>query len=142
MPKVRDAFALMDKDGSNSLSKEEFDCCSEDVRRLIEKTVGKGDVEDLFEFLDQDGTGEVDIDEFCEGIMRLAVAETSIEIIQIRSAINHLKAQSHTRHSELKGMMSKQQEALRSTKKLVKQEKHERKHRLSIVTDLDKMTGT
>merc|ERR1719171_3301931 len=117
MPKVRDAFALMDKDGSNSLSKEEFDCCSEDVRRLIEKTVGKGDVEDLFEFLDQDGTGEVDIDEFCEGIVRLAVAETPIEMIQIRSAINHIKAQCLQSHQELKKYLASMSDVLRSTRR-------------------------
>eukprot|EP00972_Heterocapsa_arctica_P046978 6932594-Heterocapsa_arctica.AAC.1 len=47
--------------------------------------------EELFEFIDDDGSGEVSIDEFCEGISKMACSESPVELFVIMKQINGLK---------------------------------------------------
>merc|ERR1712070_661815 len=46
----------------------------EGTQRLLNQVVETDNLQDLFDSLDSDGSGEVSIDEFCEGILKVASA--------------------------------------------------------------------
>jgi len=65
-------FKLADRDGNEQLSKEEFLTALKmpDVARaLYEVDIDMGDAESLFDILDYDGSGQLDVTEFIQGCM-------------------------------------------------------------------------
>jgi hypothetical protein len=66
MPIVRDIFDSLDKDGSGTVTLEEFAMADESVQESLEKVCQTDDLVELFEMLDVDGSGSVEIDEFSE----------------------------------------------------------------------------
>uniref|UniRef100_A0A7S4SFH4 EF-hand domain-containing protein n=1 Tax=Alexandrium monilatum TaxID=311494 RepID=A0A7S4SFH4_9DINO len=73
--KLRDLFSKVDKDGSGTISREEFDSvllCSNLSKLLMEYTqVSSEELAEVFSWLDADQNGRVDIDEFIVGFNRL-----------------------------------------------------------------------
>merc|ERR1712023_329204 len=65
----------------------------------LQKALDIENMVDLFELLDEDGSGEVSIDEFCDGIVNLAASDQPIEYVQIRNELR----KAHTRSEVLKG---------------------------------------
>merc|ERR1712232_146910 len=51
------------------------------------------DARSLFDLLDKDSSGEVDIDEFCEGCLRLKGEAKSFDIHRVNKACTDLKTQ-------------------------------------------------
>jgi hypothetical protein len=71
IPKLRALFEIMDVDGSHELSLEEVQKAPEDVRKSLMEIVKSDDYKHLFDMIDQDESGSIDIDEFVEGLLRL-----------------------------------------------------------------------
>lgn len=70
--KIYSVFKLADRDGNEQLSKEEFLAAlkmPDVVRALYECDIDMGDAESLFDILDYDGSGELDVTEFIQGCM-------------------------------------------------------------------------
>lgn len=70
--KIYQVFKLADRDGNEQLSKEEFLTALKmpDVARaLYEVDIDMGDAESLFDILDYDGSGQLDVTEFIQGCM-------------------------------------------------------------------------
>jgi len=82
-PKIRDLFHDLDTDDSGTITKQEVAEAEGDVRAELMQVVQAETLEELFEMLDVDGSGEVDIDEFVSGIVRLVTTEQPVEFIRI-----------------------------------------------------------
>merc|ERR1711879_725663 len=48
-------------------------------------------LEELFEIIDVDESGEVDIDEFCDGVAKLVYCDAPIELVRILKQLNVLR---------------------------------------------------
>mmetsp|Transcript_1670 Transcript_1670/g.4338 ORF Transcript_1670/g.4338 Transcript_1670/m.4338 type:complete len:704 (+) Transcript_1670:2-2113(+) len=72
---LHDIFCQLDEDGSGSLDFEEFKMIlkSPDVIRLLQTStnIKVQDLEELWDFLDDDGSNEVNVDEFMQGFQWL-----------------------------------------------------------------------
>jgi hypothetical protein len=66
MPHVRQIFQSLDKDGSGTVTLEEFGEADASIQENLEKICQTDDLVELFEMLDVDGSGSVEIEEFCE----------------------------------------------------------------------------
>jgi len=70
MPKLRHMFLEMDEDGSGLLDVEELRGASEEIKSQLQRICNMDDVEEIFRSLDYDESGAVDIDEFCQGLLK------------------------------------------------------------------------
>lgn len=80
---IQQVFVELDKDGNGCLRLEEFEAHIEDetiMAYLRSREIDIGQVRTLFALLDVDRTGDVDMDEFVQGIIRLKGAATSMDL--------------------------------------------------------------
>merc|ERR1711920_1172925 len=83
---LRDVFAEMDFDESGTIGLQEVKAYFEDPRvRGFFTALGldTSDTERLFRLLDDDGSGDVDVNEFLEGCLRLKGEARSIDVYAI-----------------------------------------------------------
>mmetsp|Transcript_43480 Transcript_43480/g.100596 ORF Transcript_43480/g.100596 Transcript_43480/m.100596 type:complete len:595 (+) Transcript_43480:111-1895(+) len=85
--KLQSIFRLMDEDGSNTLSLAEVKNASPEVSELLReicqiKGQDDSELEKIFSMLDYDNSGQVSIDEFTDGLMKLQDG-TPVEILYI-----------------------------------------------------------
>merc|ERR1719359_1624324 len=83
MPKLRDIFQTLDKDGDGEIKLVEFGQCDEETREELMELFNTEDLVELFEILDADGGGSVSIDEFCYEMTRLATTAIPMELTRI-----------------------------------------------------------
>jgi len=96
MSHLKEVFHLIDVDGGGTLSANELEWFLEDVdiqAYLASLDIPPTDARSLFELLDKDASGEVDIDEFCEGCLRLKGEAKSFDIHKVLKSNNDLKSQ-------------------------------------------------
>merc|ERR1711997_387967 len=72
----------MDEDGSGELDLFELRGASEEIKSQLQRICNMEDVEEIFKSLDYDESGAVDIDEFCEGMLK-ATSDRPGELIRI-----------------------------------------------------------
>lgn len=80
---LKEIFASIDQRGKGSISAEEmeFILADPDQSLYLESVdITAGDARVLFQLLDQDGNGEISIDEFCNGCLRLKGEAKSMDI--------------------------------------------------------------
>jgi len=80
---MKDVFNAIDTDGTLRISEEEMELFMEDehLRLYLEALeINILDARVLFRLLDHDESGEIDIDEFCEGCLRLKGEAKSFDI--------------------------------------------------------------
>merc|ERR1712157_50890 len=75
-------FQEMDEDGSGQLDITELRGASEEIKAQLQRICNMEDVEEIFKSLDYDESGAVDIDEFCEGMLK-ANADRPGELVRI-----------------------------------------------------------
>lgn len=99
-------FHQMDEDGNGSLSMDEVKNFCDDPRvcaYLQALGIDAGDSELLFNLLDDEGgDGEVDMDEFLEGTMRLKGSARGIDVHQILMTVRRLRCHVERMERELK----------------------------------------
>mmetsp|Transcript_43616 Transcript_43616/g.98110 ORF Transcript_43616/g.98110 Transcript_43616/m.98110 type:complete len:561 (-) Transcript_43616:138-1820(-) len=71
VPKLRDMFAALDRDGSGELDWEELEMAPADVQDMLFRIVNTKDLRWVFETIDYDGSGTISVDEFCEGVLKM-----------------------------------------------------------------------
>merc|ERR1719453_1692779 len=91
LPEVRKMFQALDSDGSGTVTLEEILAGPKEIRQNL-AAVGQIEAEDimeLFAVLDQsqDGCGEVNVEEFCDGIYNLAVTNQPLHMIKQQKQI-------------------------------------------------------
>merc|ERR1712150_308895 len=75
-------FQEMDEDGSGRLDISELRGASEEIKSQLQRICNMEDVEEIFKSLDYDESGVVDIDEFCEGMLK-ATSDRPGELVRI-----------------------------------------------------------
>lgn len=63
---------------------------------------------ELFDMIDVDGSGEVNIDEFCEGISKLASSETPVEFIRILKQLGTVRHDQRQMHGQISQVVEAQ----------------------------------
>jgi len=93
MTLLYEMFTRLDTDRSGRIDRDEIiNLNDEDLFVLTEFLDFKNPME-VFDQLDIDGGGSLDIDEFCEGLYEFAVSKTSIELKRIDKQIQALRKQ-------------------------------------------------
>jgi len=79
IPKIRNMFYIMDKDGSGDITLAEVADADDSVKDELLACLKADDMVEMFEMLDVDGSGSLDIEEFCDGITKMTTSEQSVE---------------------------------------------------------------
>jgi len=107
LPNLKSMFHKLDKDGDGTITLIELQHAPEAVKQQLERYLHKDSdsIASLFEIIDVDDSGEVDIDEFCDGVAKLVHCDSPIELVRIlkqlnvlRKDVEELKNGSLTRH--------------------------------------------
>jgi hypothetical protein len=88
IPGLRAMFHKLDADGSGTLSLEELIEAPQDVKMHFEEILNVESMVELFEIVDVDNSGVVDIDEFCDGISKLVNSTQSVEVVRILNQLS------------------------------------------------------
>ena len=75
MPQIQSLLKTLDADGSNTISLEELENAPHELRETLREI----DVRTMFDVLDVDGAGEVDIDEFCYALLQLCANSATFD---------------------------------------------------------------
>merc|ERR1719410_3305699 len=88
-------FQEMDEDGSGELDIFELRGASDEIKSQLQRICNMEDVEEIFKSLDYDESGAVDIDEFCEGMLK-ATSDKPGELLRIMKQCAEILK--HSRH--------------------------------------------
>merc|ERR1719440_1687588 len=94
VPKLRDMFTEMDKDCSGELDLWELLDAPEEIKRQLKGITGLDQAEEIFNLIDYDGSGSVDIEEFCDSLLK-AGSDKPAELIRIMKQCTDLLKQSN-----------------------------------------------
>merc|ERR1719329_1328281 len=81
-PQIHSAFKEIDSDSSGIINKEEIMRASEHLPEILSKDIKPEQVLEFFETLDVDGSGEVEEQEFVDGVVQILLSEVPIETQQ------------------------------------------------------------
>jgi Ca2+-binding EF-hand superfamily protein len=91
IPKIKVMFLALDSDGSGTLDKDEVLNAPEDVKNELSKCVPSDDLGLLFEMIDVDGGGEIDVEEFITGLSQIALSNQPMDEIRQSKMIEIMK---------------------------------------------------
>merc|ERR1712151_1008937 len=98
-------FQRIDDDNSGKLSKQEIlNIYDTDMRRLSEALGVKGPLE-VFEALDIDGSGQVSITEFFDGVQEIALSRTPVDALREQKQVD-------MQHWRIKELFNKQHDLM------------------------------
>merc|ERR1712190_605498 len=89
MPKLRQMFEEMDEDGSGGLDIEELRGASDEIKSQLQHICNMDDVEEIFNSLDYDDSGNVEIHEFCDRMLK-STTDKPGELIRIMRQCNEI----------------------------------------------------
>merc|ERR1719506_1010615 len=92
MPKLRAMFVQLDTDGDGEITLKEFGKCDKATREHLCELFNTDNLVELFEILDNDGSGSVSIDEFCDEMTKLATTQFPMEQIRMLKNMSLLRA--------------------------------------------------
>jgi len=115
LPGLKELFMGLDKDKDKRITRDEIEEAPAALKHQLEVFLKADSVEELFQMIDVDDSGEVDIGEFCDSIAKVVTSDTPAEIIRI------LKQLSVTRKevSDLKSSVSNLEGLASVTRKAV-----------------------
>merc|ERR1712129_125469 len=79
-----------------SLTRDELESAPDHIKKELLEYMQSGpeSLMELFEMLDVDESGEVDVEEFCDGVAKLVYSEAPVELIRVLKQLklirNHL----------------------------------------------------
>jgi len=83
LPNLKSMFNALDADQSGYVTLDELTSAEKDVQKELEKLMNVDSLLDLFEALDVDGSMEVSIEEFLDGMLRLICSNHSIDMTRV-----------------------------------------------------------
>eukprot|EP00931_Biecheleriopsis_adriatica_P066560 TRINITY_DN40890_c0_g1_i1.p1 TRINITY_DN40890_c0_g1~~TRINITY_DN40890_c0_g1_i1.p1 ORF type:complete len:677 (-),score=120.07 TRINITY_DN40890_c0_g1_i1:2-2032(-) len=90
---LRRVFLRLDHDHSGEISRTEIQSMGSDELEILRNLTGMNDPLEIFDALDIDGSGDIGIDEFCDGLWNVAISQTPIEIKRMEKQMEHLRYQ-------------------------------------------------
>jgi voltage-gated sodium channel len=119
LERVGALFKKIDVNGDGDMSREEFDQALPAIMKLMEEeevNVSMTDLVGVFETIDFDGSGSIDMDEFLNGMVYLSADLRAIHVVQVQYMVmkDHVKIL-----HRLQGISEKYNEQIRSLKRLV-----------------------
>ena len=90
---IRKMFMRIDQDKSGCISKEELLNIVEEEDRDLLYSMTNDDPEDLFDALDVNCTGELSINEFCEGIWQVHIEKAPVELKRVEKHVEYMRKQ-------------------------------------------------
>jgi len=91
MKDLKRMFMKLDDDNSGQVSAEEMQMMGEEDKSILADVLGISEPMEIFKQLDVDGSGSLEIDEFCDGIWQVAISKAPIELKRIEKQVNSLK---------------------------------------------------
>jgi len=91
-PQVRAMFQEVDEDKSGLLNPEEILKCYEMLPKTLSDCIPRDSLSEFFGILDVDGSGEIDEDEFFEGMLTMALSDVPIQTTQMLKLLRHVKS--------------------------------------------------
>lgn len=85
---LRKVFLNLDTDDSGQVNRDEIAFISEVDRYFLEQSTTIRDPAEVFNALNVDGRESLGIDEFCDGILKLATSKASIEVQRMEKQVN------------------------------------------------------
>eukprot|EP00927_Polykrikos_kofoidii_P086263 TRINITY_DN9612_c0_g2_i1.p1 TRINITY_DN9612_c0_g2~~TRINITY_DN9612_c0_g2_i1.p1 ORF type:complete len:734 (-),score=123.30 TRINITY_DN9612_c0_g2_i1:8-1993(-) len=101
MKELRDLFNTIDVDNSGLISREEFESLNVDDMEHVMELVVAGSPSEVFDALDIDGSGDVGIDEFVEGIWQNARSTAPIEIKRMQKQLTLIRKELESNQREI-----------------------------------------
>ena len=84
IPQIKQMFYDFDTDGSGMLTISEFEMIPNEVRDALLNVLGTDTVNEAFELLDDDESGEIDIEEFIDNISKLVNSQVDVEMVRLK----------------------------------------------------------
>jgi len=98
MPHLKHMFKQIDQDSNESLSREELENAPDHIKDELQRYMQAGPdaLLELFEMLDVDESGEVGLEEFCDGVAKIVYSEAPVELVRVLKQLKIIR-----RHVEI-----------------------------------------
>jgi len=83
IPGLRKMFKELDPDGSGDISLREILAAPPEMKEALQQISNMDDVVELFHVLDYDGSGALEVDEFCDGLLKAQNEHRPMELLRI-----------------------------------------------------------
>jgi len=93
MPHLKAMFKEMDRDGSHALTQAEVVDAPEHIKMELQQYLHSDSLSELFEMIDVDEDGAVDVDEFCDSIGKLLFSDAPVEMIRVMKQLKIIRRQ-------------------------------------------------
>lgn len=90
-PIIHDLFEKIDVDCNGHLDIDEVVAASSELKDELIEVTGMDDISGAFSYLDDDGSGTISATEFHDGIVRIASAESPIELMTLQAELRRQK---------------------------------------------------
>jgi len=100
IPTIKRLFCELDTDGSGELSLDEINGADEGVRAELQKILNIDDIATLVELVDG-GSGEINIDDFCNAVTKTITSEEPIEFVRLKQQMQLTRRESQDVGSRL-----------------------------------------
>jgi len=111
LPRIWNLIKVIDDDESGEITLEELRTCPEWVQDELTIMVSSDNIEELFNIMDVEDSGCVPVEEFFDGICKIATTGTPIEQMRSMKQINLLRYDITDLHKELDEMKLEAQQA-------------------------------
>jgi voltage-gated sodium channel len=132
IPALKKLFKELDADGDETLTLKEIQNAPESVRQEFGDFMQADSLEELFEMVDVDDSGEVDIEEFCDGIAKVVNSDTAPETIRIlkqlsvaRKEMSDLRSSVSVLEQDMKKVCEQNEDILKHLKNLATRDKQD-----------------
>eukprot|EP00927_Polykrikos_kofoidii_P043873 TRINITY_DN37979_c0_g1_i1.p1 TRINITY_DN37979_c0_g1~~TRINITY_DN37979_c0_g1_i1.p1 ORF type:complete len:778 (-),score=131.77 TRINITY_DN37979_c0_g1_i1:71-2404(-) len=90
---LRRIFIRLDEDDSGEVSRREIEHISEEDQNLLTELLAVSNPIEIFDALDVDGSGDLAIDEFIDGVWQVSVSNAPIELKRVEKHVEAMRRQ-------------------------------------------------
>eukprot|EP00929_Paragymnodinium_shiwhaense_P074750 TRINITY_DN38258_c1_g2_i1.p1 TRINITY_DN38258_c1_g2~~TRINITY_DN38258_c1_g2_i1.p1 ORF type:complete len:731 (-),score=147.44 TRINITY_DN38258_c1_g2_i1:556-2748(-) len=90
---IREVFERLDEDNSGEVSRDEIATICDEDRDVLQELMGSADPVEIFDALDVDGSGDLGIEEFIDGIWQVSISKAPIEVKRMERQVEVMRKQ-------------------------------------------------
>merc|ERR1719464_400842 len=91
MPRIREMFKRLDEDGGGTVTLDEIANADNALKEELLEIIQSDNIVEVFEVLDVDGSGELNIQEFLDGVMLAVTSDTPMEYVRMQKQLLYLR---------------------------------------------------